>query len=198
MRLTRILDILVLLLLATLVIMPRPDATVKAALVLAPERRERAAELQAHLLGNPDDVPASLELADLFLDGHRPDWALATVGHLLPAHANDYRLQLRRAVAYADRFEASPAFEAADRARTLCEGVPVPGVPPCDEAVRGRITLLRDTLDRIKGLDMRTNLAVAKDKIFEGLHPVWLMKPGKKTSPSGPPKPASAPATAPK
>lgn len=194
MRLTRILDILVLLLLATVLVMPRPDATVKTALVLAPERRERAAELQAHLLGSPDDVPASLELADLFLDGHRPDWALATVGHLLPAHADDYRLQLRRAVAYADRFEASPAFEAADRARTLCEGSPVPGVPPCDEAVRGRITLLRDTLDRIKGLDMRTNLAVAKDKIFEGLHPVWLMKPGKKIAPNAAPKPAPAPA----
>ena len=181
MRLTRILDILVLLLLATLVVMPRPDATVKTALALAPERRERAAELQAHLLGNPDDLPASLELADLFLDGHRPDWALATVGHLLPAHADDYRLQLRRAVAYADRFEAAPAFAAADRALNLCNGAPVPGVPPCDEAVRGRINLLRDTLDRIKGLDMRSNLALAKDKIFEGLHPVWLMKPSKKT-----------------
>jgi len=197
MRLTRILDILVLLLLATLVIMPRPDATVKTALALAPERRERAAELQAHLLGNPDDVPASIELADLFLDGHRPDWALATVGHLLPAHTDDYRLQLRRAVAYADRFEAPPAFEAADRALKLCDGAPVPGVPPCDEAVRGRINLLRDTLDRIKGLDMRTNLAVAKDKIFEGLHPVWLMKPPKKSAaPNGATKIPSPPSPA--
>lgn len=198
MRLTRILDILVLLLLATVLVMPRPDATVKTALVLAPERRERAAELQAHLLGSPDDVSASIELADLFLDGHRPDWALATVGHLLPAHVDDYRLQLRRAVAYADRFEAPPAFEAAERAQRLCDGAPVPGVPPCDEAVRGRITLLRNTLERIKGLDMRTNLALAKDKIFEGLHPVWLMKPGKKTPPVTAPKPANGPATAPK
>jgi len=140
-------------------------------------------------------VGASIELADLFLDGHRPDWALATVGHLLPAHADDYRLQLRRAVAYADRFEAPPAFEAAERAQKLCDGAPVPGVPPCDEAVRGRITLLRDTLDRIKGLDMRTNLALAKDKIFEGLHPVWLMKPGKQ-APKNSPEDA-APAGAP-
>jgi hypothetical protein len=195
MRLTRILDILVLLLLATLLVMPRPDATVKAALTLSPERRERVAELQAHLLGADEDVPASIELADLFLDGHRPDWTLATVGHLMPRHGDDYRLQLRRAVAYADRFDAAPAFEAANRAWELCNGAPVAGVPPCDEAMRGRIALLRDTLDRIKNLDMRSNLALAKDKIFEGLHPVWLMKrtPAKdasKAAPGAAPKPA--------
>lgn len=197
MRVTRILDILVLLLLATLLVMPRADATVKPALVLAPERRERAAELQAHLLGNPGDVAASLELADLFLDGHRPDWALATVGHLLPAHADDYRIQLRRAVAYADRFEAPPAFEAADKAMNLCDGAPVPGVPPCDEGARGRITLLRNTLERIKGLDMRSNLPLAKEKIFQGLHPAWLMKPIKKPAPGAATKPAAVTPAAP-
>src|SRR3954466_8255283 len=135
MRLTRILDILVLLLLATLVIMPRPDATVKAALRLGPERRERVAELQAHLLGEPDDVGASIKLGDLFLDGHRPDWTLATVGHLLPRHADDYRLQLRRAIPSADRFGPAPAFEAANRSWALCNGPPVSNVPPCDEAM---------------------------------------------------------------
>jgi hypothetical protein len=177
MRVTRVLDVLVLLLLATLLVMPRANVTVKAALPLSPERRERVAELQAHLLGASDDVPATLELADLFLDGHRPDWALATIGHVLPEHGNDYRLQLRRAVAYADRFESSPAFDAAENARALCDGPQVAGVPPCDEAARGRISLLRDTLDRVKGIDMRNNPALAKDKIFEGLHPAWIRRP---------------------
>lgn len=189
MRLTRILDILVLLLLATLLVMPRPDATVKAALPLSPERRERVAELQAHLMGAPDDVAGTLELADLFLDGHRPDWTLATVGHLLPQHANDYRLHLRRAVAYADRFEAPPAFAAASQTWDLCNGPRVADVPECDEAIRGRIALLRDTLERVKGIDMRSNPAAAKDKIFEGLHPVWLMK-----RPKAKPPGAAAPA----
>jgi len=196
-RLTRILDILVLLLLATLVVMPRPDATVKAALPLVPERRERAAELQAHLLGSPDDVPASLELADLFLDGHRPDWTLATIGHLLPAHADDFRLHLRRAVAYADRFESPPAFAAATRSWELCNGPAVPGVPPCDDAIRSRIALLRDTLERIKGIDMRNNPALAKDKIFEGLHPVWLMKKAPGAKPAAGKSPAPSPAPSP-
>jgi|SRR5450432_2744694 len=176
MRVTRVLDVLVLLLLATLLVMPRANVTVKAALPLPPQRRERVAELQAHLLGSRDDVPAALELTDLFLEGHRPDWALATVGAVLPEHPNDYRLHLRRAVAYADRFEAAPAFAAADQALALCNAPPPAGGPVCEEAPRARITLLRGTLERIKGIDMRQNPALAKDKIFEGLHPVWVPK----------------------
>jgi hypothetical protein len=189
MRVTRVLDVLVLLLLATLVVMPRANVTVKPALPLSPERRERVAELQAHLLGTPDDVVASLELADLFLDGHRPDWALATIGAVLPRHENDYRLHLRRAVAYADRFESPPAFDAADRALALCNAAPAPDAPPCGEAPRARLSLLRGTLERIKGIDMRNNPALAKDKIFEGLHPVWVPRDKKRS--------AAAPGTTP-
>jgi len=44
---TRILDLMVILLLATVVLLPRPDASVKAALVLEPEQRARVAELQS-------------------------------------------------------------------------------------------------------------------------------------------------------
>jgi hypothetical protein len=192
MRVTRILDVLVLLLLATLVIMPRPNATVKAALPLPPERRERVAELQAHLMGTPDDVDAAIELSDLFLDGDRPEWALATIGAVLPTHENDYRLHLRRALAFADRFESAPAFEAADRALVLCAAGTAPDRPACNEAPRARITLLRGTLERIKGIDMRNNPALAKDKIFEGLHPVWVPKKRKPAS-----APGGVPATTP-
>jgi hypothetical protein len=199
MRVTRVLDVLVLLLLATLVIMPRANVTVKAALTLPPERRERVAELQAHLLGAPDDVPATIELADLFLDSNRPDWALATIGAVLDRHDDDYRLHLRRALAYADRFESAPAFAAADRALMLCNATPgppgerLPGVPPCDEAPRARLTLLHSTLERIKGVDMRTNPALAKERIFEGLHPVWV--PRNRRHAGQPPGSAAPPAT---
>ncbi len=180
MRVTRVLDVLVLLLLATLLVMPRASVTVKAALSLPPERRERVAELQAHLLGAPDDVTAALELTDLLLEGNRPDWALATIGAVLPRHESDYRLELRRAVAYADRFESSPAFTAADRALVLCNAPAPAGVPACDEAPRARITLLRGTLERVKGIDMRHNPALAKDRIFEGLHPIWVPRTRRK------------------
>src|SRR5262245_32878198 len=120
MRVTRVLDVLVLLLLAALLVMPRPSVTVKAALPLSPERRDLAAELQAQLAGTPDDVDAALDLAKVFLDGHRPDWALATVTPLVPGREGDHRLHLIRAISYADRFEAAPAYEAATEALTAC------------------------------------------------------------------------------
>jgi len=83
MRVTRILDLMVLLLLAAVVLIPRADATVKPALALDPELQDRVAELQSVLVGKPASVDVALELANLYLDGHRPDWALATIGPAL-------------------------------------------------------------------------------------------------------------------
>lgn len=173
MRVTRLLDLIVIVLLATVLLMPRPDVTVKAALRLSPERRERVAELQAAMLGQDDPVPEAIELADLYLDGHRPDWALATVGAVLPLHQDDYRLHHLRAVAYADRFESDPAFQSASRALALCER-PAPALPTCGEAARSRLHLLHATLGSVAGVDMRENPALAKEKIFEQLRPTFI------------------------
>ena len=72
MRVTRILDLIVLLLLATVLLIPRPDATVKPALAVDPELRDRVAELQSRLVGKPDDADSALELANaLGLEGYR-------------------------------------------------------------------------------------------------------------------------------
>jgi len=193
MGLTRILDLIVIILLATIILMPRPDATVKPALTVDPERRERVAELQSILIGHPDDADASLELANIFLDGHRPDWALATITPTLRFHSNDYRLYHVRAIAYADRFESAPAYDAAQAALALCERQPpVVGVPPCDEAVRGRLTLLTNTLASVADVDMKKVPYLAKERIFQQLHPAFLAKP--KPKPKTPPKtPASKP-----
>src|SRR5882762_13714 len=106
MRVTRILDLILVVVLAVVFLMPRPGVTVKAALKLPAERRERVAELQAMMLGQEDSVEPALELANIYLDGHRPDWALATVGSVLRGHPDDYRLYHLRAIAYADRFES--------------------------------------------------------------------------------------------
>src|SRR5262245_46094418 len=124
MGVTRILDLVVILLLATVVLMPRPDVTVKPALQLDPELRDRVAELQSILIGHPDAVEPALEAANIYLDGHRPDWALATVDAALKAHPDDYRLHHVRAIAFADRFEGQPAFEAVTRAVALCDRTP--------------------------------------------------------------------------
>ena len=148
MGVTRILDLMVIVLLATVLLMPRPDASVKPALTLDPERRARVAELQSTLVGRPDAVDASVELANIFLDGHRPDWALATVTAAAKAHPNDYRVHHLRAIAYADRFEGEPAFAAVQRAVELCDATPPPaGAPACGDAARSRLALLSATLE---------------------------------------------------
>jgi hypothetical protein len=194
MGVTRILDLIVIILLATILLMPRPDATVKPALNVDGERRERVAELQSMLMGHPDDVAASLELANIYLDGHRPDWALAAATTAVHFHPDDYRLYHLRAIAYADRFEGEPAFEAAGKALSLCDqAAQPPGVPPCDEAVRGRISLLETTLQSIAHVDMKNAPYLAKERIFHALHPTFVPKP-KSGGASGP---AKKPATAP-
>jgi hypothetical protein len=176
MRVSRILDLVVIVLLAVVLLMPRPDVTVKAALRLPPERRERVAELQARLVAEPAAVAPAIELANMYLDGHRPDWALATVGSVLPAHENDFRLHHLRAIAYADRFESAPAFEAASRALALCDRTDPDATPACSDADRGRLNLLKTTLQSVAGIDMRADPALAKEKIIESLHPTYLPK----------------------
>jgi hypothetical protein len=178
MGVTRILDLMVLVLLATVLLMPRPDASVKPALTLDPERRARVAELQSTLVGRPDAVDASVELANIFLDGHRPDWALATVTAAAKAHPNDYRVHHLRAIAYADRFEGEPAFAAAQRAVELCDATPTPaGAPACGDAARSRLALLSATLEQVSKVDMKKQPYLAKERIFKSLHPTYIPKP---------------------
>jgi hypothetical protein len=189
MGITRILDLIVIILLATVVLMPRPDASVKPALALDPERRARVAELQSILIGKPDAVDASVEMANIFLDGHRPDWALATVSAAARYHANDYRLPHLRAIAYADRFEGEPAFEAVKRAVELCDASPPPaGAPVCGDAARSRLALLAATLEEVSKVDMKKHPHIAKERIFKTLHPTFIPKPK-------PPAAKMAPAT---
>jgi hypothetical protein len=198
MGVTRILDLIVIVLLATILLMPGPDATVKPALGVDGERRQRVAELQSILMGHPDDAGASLELANIYLDGHRPDWALAAASTATRFHPDDYRLQHVRAIAYADRFESAPAFEAATSALALCDRTTQPpGVPPCDDAVHGRISLLTATLESIAHVDMRNAPYLAKEKIFHSLHPTFVPRPRPNKSAPGekkslPGAPASA------
>jgi hypothetical protein len=187
MRVTQILDLIVLALLATVLLMPRPDATVKPALALDAEVGDRVAELQTQLTGKPADADAALELANIYLDGHRPDWALATVGPLARARPDDYRFQHLRAIAYADRFEGAPAFEAAAQALTLCERAPK-GMPACGDAVHARLTLLRAALESVAGVDMKNQPYLAKERIFRELHPVWVPRPPQKKTLAPPPQ----------
>jgi len=185
---TRVLDLAILLLLGVAIVMPRPDVKVKPALAVDVTQRDRAAELQTRLLQQPTDADASLELADIFMDAHRPDWALATISGALEAHPGDHRLAQRRSLALADHFEARPAFESATRALALCRSG---STAPCGEGELARLELLVSTLDRIKNIDMRKDPNAAKEQILKALRPTYIPKrpAAKKVTPA--PKPAT-------
>ena len=197
MGVTRILDLIVLVLLATVLLMPRPDASVKPALTLDPERRARVAELQSTLIGRPTPSTPASSSRTSFSTAHRPDWALATVTQPRRRHPNDYRVHHLRAIAYADRFEGEPAFEAAQRAVALCDATPPPpGAPVCGDAARSRLALLSATLEQVSKVDMKKQPYLAKERIFKSLHPTYIPKPkppaakaapGAKVAPAGKP-----------
>lgn len=178
----RVLDLAILLLLAVAVLLPRPDVKVKPALTLPEDQRDRVAELQTRLLAAPGDLPLSLELADIFIDARRPDWALATLADALDAHPQDHRLHFRRSLAMADHFEAAPAFYAVERALALCQ---TGSTAPCGESERARLELLRGTLERIRHIDMRKNPNAAKVEILQALRPATLARPRPKKPDAG-------------
>lgn len=184
---TRVLDLAILVLLAIAILMPRPDVKVKPAVPESSPARQRIAELQAELMAKPDDSAAALELAGIFMDIGRPDWALSAVDSALAAHPDDHRLHLARSLAFVDDFEAGYAYGEAKRALALCDGG---SIVPCDESEHGRMTILMSTLERIKNLDMRRDPNSAKDQIIKGLRPTFVPKK-KDRAPGTAPAPAT-------
>ena len=171
---TRVLDLAILVLLAVAILMPRPDVKVKPALAESSPARQRIAELQAQLAGAPGDTATALELAGIFMDVGHPEWALAALDSALAAHPDDHRLHLARSLAFVDHFEAGYAYAEAMRAITLCEGG---SVVPCEDAEHGRMVILKNTLDRIKNMDMRRDPNSAKEQIIKGLRSTFVPRP---------------------
>ena len=193
---TRVLDLAILLLLAVAILMPRPDVKIKPALPPDPAVRQRVAELQTQLLAAPGNAAVALELADIFMDLSHSDWALASLAGALDAHPDDHRLHHLASLALADHFEPAYAYVEAQKALTLCEsGSSV----ACDEAVRGRLDLLKGALERVKNMDMRRDPNSAKEALIKGLRltfiPKKAEKPGKKDTSA--PKPGNKPSTHP-
>jgi hypothetical protein len=120
--LRRLVDLVALGLFALVFLFPRPGVRVNPALARASTQvLDRVAELQAHLVAQPDDVDAALELSDLYDDQWRPDWALATLGPLLLRHPDDFRIHFGMAVGYADRFDFPSAQAAIEKAQAACD-----------------------------------------------------------------------------
>ncbi|MDZ4696181.1 MAG: hypothetical protein SGI86_13620 [Deltaproteobacteria bacterium] len=182
MRPLRILDVALFLLVAIAVLLPRPDVKVKAALALDVDSKARLAELQSQPAPlSPDEA---LEMADLLVDGGRPDFAVAVLKSALQTNGADHRLHFRRGLALAEHFQMPTAFQSTARALELCEnGSSV----PCSDADHARIALVRQSLERIKDIDVHKDANTMKKRLIETLRPSWLRR--SRPAPKPAPKP---------
>jgi len=169
MRAPQILEVVVFLMIAVAVLLPRPDVKVKPALGLGPAERDRLALLQVAAAKGPLDTEAALEMSDLLMDGGRPDWALSVITRALDEAPRDHRLHLRRAMALAERFETEPAFKASERALALCESS-----AGCSASEVARLRYLKSSLKSISGIDIRENANLAKERLIRGLRSTRL------------------------
>ena len=118
-----------------------------------------------------------------------PDWALASLDGALDAHPDDHRLHHLASLALVDHFEPSRAYTEAQKALTLCD---LGSSVTCGEAERGRLDLLKNTLERIKNMDMRRDPNSAKGELIKGLRLTFIPKKAADHA-----KPAPAPASKP-
>ncbi|MCG5054626.1 MAG: hypothetical protein KA712_16810 [Myxococcales bacterium] len=168
MRSTRLVDIVVFVVVAVAILLPRPDVTVKRGLDLTEAQRTELALLQAELSRAPGSVEPTLRLSSLLLAGGQPEWALAALTPAQEKAPSDHRLYVRESLAWAERFEGQAAHRAAQRALALCESG---SSEPCTEPDRVRLQMIASTLERVKDLDMRDNPNAAKERILEALRP---------------------------
>jgi hypothetical protein len=132
------LDAFAVILVGLVLLFPEAGVVVHPALERAGTHElDRIAELQAHMVGHPDDAEAAIELSELFLWQWRPDWSLATLGGVLTRHPDDFRLHFGMAVAHADRFDFRSAKASIDSAEAACQHDPV----RCSEANRVRMSV---------------------------------------------------------
>ena len=104
--------------------------------------------------GKPESVDAGLELANIYLDGHRPDWALATVGRccarprrLPPAPPARHRVRGPLRV-------GRPRSRRRRKALELCEGTRRRRTPACGDAVHAASPCCARRCESIAGVDM--------------------------------------------
>ena len=191
----RFLDILAVVALAVVVLMPRPGAEVKAAVDrLDRETEQRIAELQAALLGDPGNLEAAIEVAEIYRNVHRPEWSLATLGPFRERAAADYRVHFGIAMAQAERFELVAAHAAMSRAIAAC--TKNAGPVRCGAAPEARMRLVQVGLQRVMDskIDPRKRPDVVQEAMFGSLRATRIEKIRSSGKPPAPPaKGAPAP-----
>jgi hypothetical protein len=185
----RFLDIVGLVALAFVVLIPRPSVEVKPAVEkLDANTERRIAELQAALLGDPKDLEAAIEVAEIYREVHRPEWALATLGPLRANATNDYRVWFGISMAHAERFEFEDAYRTLGQALAACgKGQ---GAAACGAAAETRMRLVYTGLKRImdQKIDPHRHPELVQEIMYQTLRNVRNRPPPKTAAPPSPAK----------
>jgi len=189
-----LLDFVGIVMVAFVVLFPQPGVTVLHALPRAGTHDlDRISELQAHLMGAPDDIDGALELSDLYLWQWRPDWSLATIGPVADRHPDDFRLQFAVAIAHADRFDFPAADAAIDRAQAACKKNTGPF--KCENPDQVRMAVFKQAVGDVVAQGVNPNKDPNKAKIIidNAIHNAKIPKPGAEAKRLFPPPPKKKP-----
>ena len=132
-------------------LLPSRDADVLAALRLPSASADRLIVLETQHRDGTPTVDDALEMAVLYIEGRRPDWAIHLIDRVLKVHPNDHRLFSRKAMALAEHLDGTPAHAAAAKALLLCESG---SAAPCPPHERQKLMLLEQITRETTGVDL--------------------------------------------
>lgn len=164
----RIVDLIAVVLVAAVLLMPRPSVRARQAMQGQPIELDWLAELQDQRVRQPEDVAAAVALADAHLTFLHPEWALSTLERF--SHRPDYRVHLRLATARAERLETELALSEARRVETLCDDEAAQ--PPCRPGTLARVGIIRRAMQTLvdQHIDPAKDPLRARKEVAKVLH----------------------------
>lgn len=192
---SRLFDLLALLIVALVVLLPQPSIQAAPAVEGDQADLDRLAALEDAHSQRPGDVQVAVELGRAYLQVDQPAWALA----VLPLGAGaPYEAHQVAAFAYATLLRPADALREAEAGLAACER------GGCSETARIRLSYLAELMRKpvAAGVDPKKDPLAAKRAVSEALHATRVPErtaPAAPTAPATPPTPgAPQPKPAPK
>ena len=203
---TRLIDLIAVLIVGLLVLLPQPGVVVQPALLGDKADLDRLAVLEDAVFRAPDDVDSAVELARAYLRAEQPGWAVAALRpHLTKS---DYRVHQVMASAYATLLKPELALKEAEAGLKACEAAG----PRCPEPASIRLAYIANLVRDLAqlGIDPAREPLKAKQRVQAELRAtkarppsMFPMKPAPTPTPPsdtkapGPATKAPGPATSP-
>jgi hypothetical protein len=158
---TRLIDLIAVLIVALVVLLPQPGVVVQPALLGDKADLDRLAVLEDAVFRAPDDVDSAVELGRAYLRAEQPAWAVAALRpHLTKS---DYRVHQVMASAYATLLKPDLALKEAEAGIKACEAAG----PRCPEPASIRLAYIANLVRDLAqlGIDPAREPLKAKQRV---------------------------------